>query len=91
MINCIVFIWRSLKDEKSNQNQKILSYFVFLLLSKIKKHLKLAKSYVLYQNWFAKFDSGDYSHRDEKFSGRPVEVGNCLQLTKLDNAVKKLT
>ncbi|GFU81657.1 transposase [Trichonephila clavipes] len=32
----------------------------------------------LYQNWLAKFRSGDFSLKDEKRSGRPVELDDDL-------------
>ncbi|GFU49197.1 histone-lysine N-methyltransferase SETMAR [Trichonephila clavipes] len=37
------------------------------------------------QNWFAKFRSGDFSLKDEKRSGRPVEVDNDLIKAIIDS------
>ncbi|GFV64583.1 histone-lysine N-methyltransferase SETMAR [Trichonephila clavipes] len=36
------------------------------------------------QNWFAKFRSGDFSLKDEKRSGRPVEVDDDLMKAIID-------
>ena len=37
------------------------------------------------QNWFAKFRSGDFSLKDEKRSGRPVEVDDDLIKAIIDS------
>jgi len=37
------------------------------------------------QNWFAKIRSGDFSLKDEKRSGRPVEVDDALIKAIIDS------
>ena len=73
-----------MKNRKSKGT--LSSYFAFLFSQREKGiHRKLAKSYGdealkerQCQNWFDKFRSGDFSLKDEKRSGRPVEVDDDL-------------
>ena len=37
------------------------------------------------QNWFSKFRSGDFSPKDKKRSGRPVEVDDALIKAIIDS------
>ena len=84
MIGCVVFVWRSLKNGKIKRN--IIVIFCFFIFAKGKTHRK--KLCAVYgdealkerqcQNWFDKFRSGDFSLKDEKRSGRLVEVDDDL-------------
>ena len=43
------------------------------------------------QNWFNKFRSGDFSFKDEKRSGRPVEVDDDLIKAIIDSDCHSIT
>ena len=93
LIGCVVFVWRSLKNGKSKET--LSSYFAFLFSQRenaLQAHKKLCAIYgdkVLKerqcQNWFDKFRSGDFSLKDEKRFGRPVEVNDDLIKAIIDS------
>ena len=73
--------------EKWKIKRNIIVYFAFLFKGKnaSQAHKKLCAVYGdealkerQCQNWFDKFRSGDFSLKDEKRFGRPVEVNDDL-------------
>ena len=87
MIGCVVFVWRSLKNGKSKGT--LSSYFAFLFSQARKKLCAVYGDEVLKerqcQNWFDKFRSDNFSLKDEKRSGRPVEVDDDLIKAIIDS------
>ena len=87
LIGCVVFV------EKWKIKRNIIVIFCFFIFAKGKTHRK--KLCAVYgdealkerqcQNWFDKFRSGDFSLKDEKRSGRPVEVDDDLIKTIIDS------
>ena len=93
LIGCVVFVWRSLKNGKSKGTLSL--YFAFLFSQRknaSQAHKKLCAVYGdealkerQCQNWFDKFGSGDFSLKDEKRSGCPVEVDDNLIKAIIDS------